>query len=98
MDERGIKSPTGDQKLACADCHQTDVSGRSMAPIRMEQHCSAVIHCSSTKNDSSTAVPHGDPKLMFTALEEHFSRMFCSRSRRALGRPIGAGPAASRRS
>jgi hypothetical protein len=76
MDERGIKSPTGDQKLACADCHQTDASGRSMAPIRMEQHCSRCHSLQFDENDSSTAVPHGDLKLMFTALEEHFSRMF----------------------
>jgi hypothetical protein len=76
MDGRGIKSPTGDQKLACADCHQTDASGRSMAPIRMEQHCSRCHSLQFDENDSSTAVPHGDLKLMFTALEEHFSRMF----------------------
>ena len=76
MDEHGIKSPTGDQKLGCADCHQTDASGRSMAPIRMEQHCSRCHSLQFDENDSSTAVPHGDLKLMFTALEEHFSRMF----------------------
>ena len=76
MDEHGIKSPTGDQRLTCGDCHQTDASGRSMAPIRMQQHCARCHSLQFDENDSSTAVPHGDLKLMFTALEEHFSRMF----------------------
>jgi hypothetical protein len=42
----------------------------------MEQHCSRCHSLQFDENDSSTAVPHGDLKLMFTALEEHFSRMF----------------------
>jgi hypothetical protein len=76
MDERGVKSPTGDQKLTCGDCHQTDASGRSMAPIRMQQHCARCHSLQFDEHDASTAVPHGDLKPVFTALEEHFSRMF----------------------
>jgi hypothetical protein len=78
MDEHGIKSPTGDQKLTCGDCHQTDARGRSMVPIRMEQHCARCHSLQFDENDSSTVVPHphGDLKPVFTALEEHFSRMF----------------------
>jgi hypothetical protein len=76
MDAHGIKSPSGDQKLTCGDCHQADAGGRSMAPIRMEQHCARCHSLQFDENDSSTAVPHGDLKAIFTALEEHFSRMF----------------------
>ncbi len=76
LDKRGIKSPTGDQVLKCADCHQADASGRSMAPVRMEAHC---VRCHSLRydeNDPASAVPHGALRPMFTALQEHFSRMF----------------------
>ncbi|MDB6084325.1 MAG: hypothetical protein JWN43_2206 [Gammaproteobacteria bacterium] len=76
LDERGIKSPAGDQKLTCGDCHRADAGGRSMVPIRMEQHCARCHSLQFDEHDSSTAVPHGDLKAVFTALEEHFSRMF----------------------
>jgi hypothetical protein len=76
MDARGIKSPDGDRVLACGDCHQSDASGRNMLPIRMQQHCARCHSLEFDEHDATTAVPHGSVKLMFTALEEHFSRMF----------------------
>jgi hypothetical protein len=76
MDEHGIKSPDGDQVLKCGDCHRADAGGRTMAPIRMEQHCARCHSLQFDENDAATAVPHGSLKLMFTALQEHFSRMF----------------------
>jgi hypothetical protein len=76
MDGRGIKSPDGEQVLTCADCHRTDAGGRHMAPIRMEQHCARCHSLQFDEHDAATAVPHGSLKLMVTALEAHFSRMF----------------------
>ncbi len=76
MDKRGIKSPDGDQVLKCDDCHQADASGRSMQPIRMEAHCSRCHSLLYDENDPTSAVPHGALKPVFTALEDHFSRMF----------------------
>jgi hypothetical protein len=76
MDKRGIKSPTGDQALSCRDCHQTDASGRNMVPIRMETHCSRCHSLRYDENDPTSAVPHGALAPVFTALEDHFSRMF----------------------
>jgi hypothetical protein len=76
MDQRGIKSPDGDQVLTCGDCHRSDPGGRHMAPIRMEQHCARCHSLQFDENDAATAVPHGSLQLMFTALEAHFSRMF----------------------
>jgi len=87
MDERGIKSPDGDQVLKCGDCHQGDASGRNMLPIRMEQHCARCHSLKFDENDATTVVPHGSVKLMFTALEEHFSRMFLQNGSPAMRLP-----------
>jgi len=76
LDAHGVKSPDGDRVLVCGDCHRSDAGGRNMLPIRMEQHCARCHSLQFDENDATTAVPHGSVKLMFTALEEHFSRMF----------------------
>ena len=92
MDPLGVKSPTGDQKLTCGDCHQADAAGRSMMPIRMEQHCARCHSLQFDENDSSTAVPHGDLKPVFTALEEHFSRMFLQQGAPGARQPVRRRP------
>jgi hypothetical protein len=76
MEKRGIKSPTGDQVLQCGDCHRADAGGRYMAPIRMEVQCARCHQLLFDENDPASAVPHGALGPMFTALQEHFSRMF----------------------
>jgi hypothetical protein len=76
MDQRGIKSPAGDQVLTCNDCHEADASGRNMLPVRMEAHCSRCHSLRYDENDPTSAVPHGALAPVFTALEDHFSRMF----------------------
>jgi hypothetical protein len=86
MDAHGVKSPDGDQVLVCSDCHRADASGRNMLPIRMQQHCARCHSLQYDENDATTAVPHGSVKLMVTALEEHFSRMFL-RNSSAAARP-----------
>ena len=76
MDRQGIKSPTGDQVLECSDCHQSDAGGRNMLPIRMETHCSRCHSLRYDESDPTSAVPHGALPPVFTALQDHFSRMF----------------------
>jgi hypothetical protein len=91
LDKRGIKSPTGDQVLTCGDCHQADASGRNMQAIRMEAHCSRCHSLLYDENDPTSAVPHGALAPVFTALEDHFSRMFLQPA------VPGASPAQRRR-
>jgi predicted CXXCH cytochrome family protein len=85
MDKRGVKSPDGDQVLKCGDCHQADASGRNMAPIRMEPHCSRCHSLLYDENDPASAVPHGALVPMFAALEGHFSRMFLQPAAHGVG-------------
>ncbi len=72
----GIKSPTGTQILQCRSCHTADSSGRHMSPIRMEAQCGRCHRLLFDEHDPASAVPHGALAPMFTALQEHFSRMF----------------------
>jgi hypothetical protein len=76
LDPRGIKSPAGRAILKCVDCHRSDAGGEHMAPIRMEQHCGACHLLLFDEHDPTSKVPHGALPPLFTALEEHFSRMF----------------------
>jgi hypothetical protein len=76
LDEKGIDSPNGRQRLSCTGCHQTDASGRFMMPIRMETHCAGCHTLQYDEHDPGSTVPHGDLPRMFKALREHFSRTF----------------------
>jgi predicted CXXCH cytochrome family protein len=76
LDPRGIKSPDGDRKLGCQDCHQSDASGRHMEPVRMETACARCHSLQFDEHDPSTVVPHGDLERLFKALREHFSQQF----------------------
>jgi predicted CXXCH cytochrome family protein len=80
LDVRGIKSPQGMQVLTCQDCHRTDSSGRTMMPVRMESHCARCHELRYDENDATSVVPHGELTKVFTALQEHFSRMFLQSS------------------
>jgi hypothetical protein len=81
LDRRGIKSGTGDRVLECTDCHQTDPGGRHMVPVRMERDCAGCHSLLYDENDPGSAVPHGALAPVFTALKEHFSRMFLESGR-----------------
>lgn len=76
LDPKGIRAPEGNQKLVCDDCHRMSQSGKRMQPIRMETQCSRCHSLLFDDQDSNTKVPHGNLKLMYKALTEHFSRQF----------------------
>jgi len=76
LDPKGIKSPTGERVLQCADCHRPNSSGREMMPIRMEVQCIGCHTLHFDENDPSSGVPHGDLQQMFRVLREHFSRQY----------------------
>jgi predicted CXXCH cytochrome family protein len=90
LDPKGIRSPEGDQVLQCEDCHRQQQSGRRMAPITMEAHCSRCHSLLFDENDSNTKVPHGDLKLMYKALQEHFSRQFFEPTRATLDTSVSS--------
>jgi len=76
LDPKGIKAPAGDQVLQCDDCHRMSANGKRMQPIKMETQCSRCHSLLFDAQDGNTKVPHGDLKLMYKALTEHFSRQF----------------------
>jgi predicted CXXCH cytochrome family protein len=81
LDPKGIKSPVGYEKLACASCHQTESSGRHMLPIRMETHCARCHSLRFDEHDPSTTVPHGDLPAVFETLQAHFIRRYLETTR-----------------
>lgn len=82
---KGIKSPQGNVKLTCRDCHQPENSGRLMQPIRMTQHC---IQCHTLQFDPATpdrTLPHGNPIQVTQTLREYYSRVYLDR---AIEKPV----------
>jgi hypothetical protein len=61
----------------------------------MESHCSRCHSLLYDENDPTSAVPHGALGPVFTALEDHFSRMFLQPA--APGAPAPGAPTAQRR-
>lgn len=76
LNPKGLKSPTGERVLQCADCHRPNSSGREMMPIRMEVQCSGCHTLHFDEHDPASGVPHGDLPRMFRVLREHFSRQY----------------------
>jgi hypothetical protein len=76
LNPKGIKSPTGERVLQCADCHRPNSSGRQMMPIRMETQCSGCHSLHFDEHDPTSGVPHGSLQSMFRVLREHFSAQY----------------------
>jgi len=76
LNPKGIKSPTGERVLQCADCHRPNSSGRQMMPIRMETQCSGCHSLHFDEHDPTSGVPHGSLQSMFRVLHEHFSAQY----------------------
>jgi hypothetical protein len=81
LDPKGIRAPEGNQVLECDDCHRMSASGKRMQPIRMENQCSRCHSLLFDDQDANTKVPHGNLKLMYKTLTEHYSRQFFEPSR-----------------
>ena len=77
LDPQGIKNDTGDwQVLNCSNCHQMTLDGVNMAPISMEQHCSACHVLSFDLQDPQRVVPHGKPDQVLASLREYYAARF----------------------
>lgn len=80
LDPKGVKSPEGDEVMACADCHTLDAQGLLMKPITMEDSCRRCHTLVFDEDDPKREVPHGDPDTVILALEEYYSREFLENS------------------
>lgn len=76
LDPAGMESPVGIQLLSCSDCHEPNVDGKAMQPIRMEQHCSSCHTLTFDESQPEREVPHGDPAMVMQTLEEYYSKKF----------------------
>lgn len=76
----GIKSPGGDEVLACVDCHSPDSRGLLMKPITMEDSCRRCHTLVFDKDDLEREVPHGHADMVITTLEEYYAREFLESS------------------
>ena len=76
LDRRGIKAPTGDVVMTCADCHRPEERGARMQPINMEQHCASCHRLDFEPADPERTVPHGDPRAVLQTLVEYYSARY----------------------
>ncbi len=77
----GILDPDRKQvQLTCAACHEPDVEGRRMKPIRYEQHCAA---CHPLQLSGGLAalreLPHEAPELVRGTIRERLAQLQVSR-------------------
>lgn len=80
LDPKGVKSPQGDEVMACTDCHTLDAQGLLMKPITMEDSCRRCHTLVFDEDDPKREVPHGNPDTVILALEEYYSREFLENS------------------
>lgn len=73
--EEGIRGPNGRETLTCADCHQPEPRGVAMKPIRFEQACQRCHQLDFDAGAPDRQLPHGDPEMVTTALEEYYARV-----------------------
>jgi hypothetical protein len=98
----GLQGPTGKEKLACGDCHQSAPSaGADFKPIAMQSHCQ---RCHSLEFEpllSTREAPHGDVERIVAAIAAFYESAALNNlpvdtaPAAPLERSIGTGGAAS---
>jgi predicted CXXCH cytochrome family protein len=71
----GIKSPSGNKVLKCADCHELDSSGVSFKPIDMQRHCAECHRLDFDPDAPDRVVPHGSEAQTVQAIRDYFARV-----------------------
>lgn len=79
----GIDAPSGNEVLACNDCHVTDDAGKLMQAVTMENNCRSCHTLVFDPDAPDRQLPHGEPDTVLLTLEEYYSRQFL---RDSLGR------------
>jgi predicted CXXCH cytochrome family protein len=80
---QGVDGPSGNQVLACNDCHVTDDAGKLKQAVTMENNCRSCHTLVFDPDAPDREVPHGEPDTVLLTLEEYYSREFL---RDSLGR------------
>lgn len=73
LDPEGMKTPSGRQTLACADCHTPEPGGAGMQPVAMEPHCADCHRLDFEPAEPARTVPHGDADAVMTHLFEYYA-------------------------
>lgn len=77
LDPEGVKAEDGNFRvLDCSSCHQPEVSGPRMVPVRMEEHCAGCHSLAFDPERPARVVPHGPPEKVIDSLREYFSVRF----------------------
>jgi predicted CXXCH cytochrome family protein len=70
----GVRTPTGNRVMKCADCHQVEPGGELMKPIRMEQHCAECHKLNFTPAAPERVVPHARPHEVQEIIKDYYAR------------------------
>jgi predicted CXXCH cytochrome family protein len=74
LDAHGIKSPTGNRVLKCADCHEATADGISFKPVSMEKHCAECHRLDFDPDNPDAVLPHGNPPLVGQTIRDYYAR------------------------
>jgi len=70
----GLNSPSGEQVLACADCHQEDAGDLLMKPVDFETMCQDCHRLTFDPFVPDRQVPHGKPDEVLYMLQDYYAR------------------------
>lgn len=86
----GVRSPLqGRTKLECTSCHQPDASERGFEPVSMPKHCQGCHALQFEPGVTTREVPHGDPAVAITAVEEFYADLALRGTRGSFRKAFG---------
>jgi len=70
----GVRSPTGNRIMKCAECHAVEPGGELMRPVKMEQHCAECHKLNFTPAAPERVVPHAKPHEVQEIIKDYYAR------------------------
>ncbi|MGB0132855.1 hypothetical protein [Dokdonella sp.] len=74
LKEDGLNTPNGRKTLTCESCHQTDVAGAAMKPIKFETMCHECHKLGFDTLAPEREVPHANVEAVTYTLDEYYAR------------------------
>jgi predicted CXXCH cytochrome family protein len=90
LSRSGVRSPLqGRMRLECKSCHQPDTSARGFEPVSMQKHCQECHGLQFEPAVTAREVPHGNPALAVTAVEEFYANLALKGTRDSFRKAFG---------
>jgi predicted CXXCH cytochrome family protein len=73
LDQRGIKTTTGEEIMTCGSCHEPQPAGARFQPISMQRHCQRCHALSFDPREPERNAPHAAPAIVLQSLLEYYA-------------------------